>query len=478
MISFIRYPCEIRERLKVVKESSVRKSKYWLVSVSMGYGHLRAVYPLRSNSEKGVIRADKLPESGKFEKLKWKFITSLYETVSRAGEKPVIGLIFRKLLNYFLYIPDNNYQGKKVPFQVRWLENAVKNGLGEGFVQHISYPHLPVVTSFYAVAIAAERAGYQNVCCIICDTDLSRAWVPADSSRSRINYFVPEVNSATRLISYGVDKERIKITGFPLPLELLGDRDLTTLKMNLWRRLMHLDPQRAFFSKHETEVNNALKLNILSEKKNSSNDYCLTILYAVGGAGAQKKIGGDILKSLAVRIHQNNLRLIFAAGTRKDTRDYLMKIKNKILPWNNNVEVLWAKDFESYYYLFNNALQETDILWTKPSELVFYSALGIPIIMTKPLGPQELANHNWLKNSGAGMEHPDPSFFNIWLTYQLNNGRLAEAAWNGFIKSIKFGTFNIMDQMENILKENDPSSLNIVRNIRDESNRRVRKFVL
>ena len=31
-------------------------------------------------------------------------------------------------------------------------------------------------------------------------------------------------------------------------------------------------------------------------------------------------------------------------------------------------------------------LRETDVLWTKPSELCFYPALGIPLIMSAPLG--------------------------------------------------------------------------------------------
>ena len=45
------------------------------------------------------------------------------------------------------------------------------------------------------------------------------------------------------------------------------------------------------------------------------------------------------------------------------------------------MRVLIAPDKPSYFNQFNRWLRDTDILWTKPSELVFYCALGIPILL-------------------------------------------------------------------------------------------------
>ena len=87
---------------------------------------------------------------------------------------------------------------------------------------------------------------------------------------------------------------------------------------------------------------------------------------------------------------------------------------------------------------FNFALHNTDILWTKPSELSFYCALGIPIIMTPAIGPQEKCNHRWLREIGAGIKQQNPEYTNQWLLDLLNKGRLAEAAWNGFLKGRKY----------------------------------------
>ena len=103
-------------------------------------------------------------------------------------------------------------------------------------------------------------------------------------------------------------------------------------------------------------------------------------------------------------------------------------------------------------------MHTTDILWTKPSELSFYCALGIPIIMTPAIGPQEKCNRRWLREIGAGIKQQDPEYANQWLFDLLNRGRLAEAAWNGFLKARKYGTYNIIDFLESgsFTSSNDP----------------------
>ena len=94
----------------------------------------------------------------------------------------------------------------------------------------------------------------------------------------------------------------------------------------------------------------------------------------------------------------------------------------------------------------------------KPSELSFYCALGMPIIMTPAIDPQERFNHRWLREAGAGFKQRNPEYTDQWLFDLLDKGRLAEAAWLGFLKARKYGTYNILDFLEkgNFTPSNDP----------------------
>jgi hypothetical protein len=249
-------------------------------------------------------------------------------------------------------------------------------------------------------------------------------------------------------MSYGVNERNILLTGFPLPLELLGDRSLNILRKNLQRRLRVLDPEGAFNNLFSHSINAFLKNEENLSEVNDFQKTPLTITYAVGGAGAQKEIGRHIMLSLKKEINEGRVRLNLIAGTRKDLRDYFEKSKFEIVADNINVNILWAGSNDSYFNLFNETLHGTDILWTKPSELSFYCALGIPIIMTPAIGPQEKCNRRWLREIGAGIKQQNPEYTNQWLFDLLRKGRLAEAAWNGFLKGRKFGTYNIIDFLE------------------------------
>ena len=106
----------------------------------------------------------------------------------------------------------------------------VEKGLCEGMIERIKTKPLPFITSYYAAAVAADMAGYGRVYCIICDADINRVWVATDPRKSRIEYLVPCGSVLRRLKQYGVPDERIFMTGFPLPKELLGGPDLGLLK--------------------------------------------------------------------------------------------------------------------------------------------------------------------------------------------------------------------------------------------------------
>ena len=111
-----------------------------------------------------------------------------------------------------------------------------------------------------------------------------------------------------------------------------------------------------------------------------------------------------------------------------------------------------------YFDMFNRSLRDTDILWTKPSELSFYCALGIPIIMSPAIGSQEKFNRKWLHEIQSGIRQENPDYTDQWLYDLLNRGTLAESAWDGFLKARKLGTFKILEVLEKgeMVKESHP----------------------
>jgi hypothetical protein len=105
--------------------------------------------------------------------------------------------------------------------------------------------------------------------------------------------------------------------------------------------------------------------------------------------------------------------------------------------------VISAPDKFAYFREFNKVILETDILWTKPSELSFYAGLGLPILIAPPLGSQEEKNREWLYSIEAGIDQGDPAFSNQWFVDWLEEGRFAEMAMDGFLNAPKKGTFHI-----------------------------------
>ncbi len=419
--------------------------KVWLVGALMGYGHLRALYPLEHHAYKGVINVGEDQSTHPTEKKLWKRILYMYELLSRTKGIPVVGNLLFNILDFFLRIPSYYpYRDlSRSSFQVRLLKKSIKRGLCSGMLEKIREQEIPVLTSFYAPAVAADMQGHGKIFCIICDTDLNRVWVPDDPWESRIEYFAPTGRAAWRLKSYGVPEKRIHLTGFPLPKELLGkSRELEILRYDLGQRLHILDPGNRFWPLHERNVAYFLG----SDNLKFENRRKFTITFAVGGAGAQKEIGRRIAVSLQKKLQDNEVVLNLVAGMRHEVNDYFLDVKEEVC--SENIQVVYGKTFPEYYHEFNKIIRETDVLWSKPSELSFYVALGIPFVMAPAIGAQERANKKWLTDINAGIKQESPDYTDQWLFDKLNKGRLAEAAWSGFLKARKKGSFNIAEFLQ------------------------------
>ena len=412
----------------------------WIVTADMGYGHQRAVYPLRHLAEGKIITVGSdasIPES---ERRLWRRMTGAYEFLSRSKGIPVIGPRLFSLLDSMLKIP-SFYPLRDLSassFQANLLESLVDKGLCQGMLATVSTKNIPLVTSFYAPAIAADRRGFNPVYCIVCDADINRVWVARAPWESRIGYFAPCGKAAQRLKAYGVPEERIHLTGFPLPLELLGDKNLGVLKSNLARRLRRLDPHGKFHARHGRNVE-----HFLGSETGAGGAGPITITFAVGGAGAQMEVGKRIAFSLRHRIRAGEVRLNLVAGIRDGVNCYFQSVKAEIAPDSDAIRVIHSTSLHGYFDHFHDALRETDILWTKPSELSFYCALGLPIVMCPAIGSQEKFNRRWLREIRAGVKQQNPDHAHQWLFDSLHRGTLAEAAWDGFLKARKLGTFHI-----------------------------------
>lgn len=418
--------------------------KAYLVSVNMGYGHQRTTYPLRNLAFEGrIINANDYPGiPGKDRKI-WEGTRKGYEFISNFYRIPVIGkavfAIFDKFQKILRFYPKRDLS--RPNFQLRQILSLIKKGWGKHLIETLRQSSgqkpLPLIATFFTPAFMAEFFNYPGeIFCVICDADISRTWAPLNPRQSKIKYFASTERVVERLKLYGVRPENIFFTGYPLPLENIGGEEMEILKEDLRYRLFNLDPQRKYFETYKILVEE--HLGGLPQK----SSHLLTIMFAVGGAGAQKEIGIKIVKSLSQKIKNNQIKIILVAGIREKVKEYFEKNIKK-LGLEKNIEILFAKDIENYFQNFNKNLRKTDILWTKPSELSFYAALGIPIIIAPTIGSQEEFNMRWLLKSGFGLFQENLNYTEDWLFDWLKRGYLAEAAMQGFIEGKKLGTLNI-----------------------------------
>jgi hypothetical protein len=238
-----------------------------------------------------------------------------------------------------------------------------------------------------------------------------------------------------------VQDDRILLTGFPLPTELLGGPDLPVLRADVGQRLNHLDPENRFWSLHRPSVEHFLGRRNCKFRR----DRLFTVTFAVGGAGAQREIGYKIAKSLRERLRRRELRLNLVAGIRPEVRDYFTEVRRELGLEDTELYIYYRDTKQEYFRIFSEVLRATDILWTKPSELSFYAGLGMPIVMAPTIGSQEQYNRKWLQEVQAGIEQEEPEYAHDWLFDFLKRGRFAESAWDGFLKARKLGTYKIRE---------------------------------
>jgi len=326
--------------------------------------------------------------------------------------------------------------------EVQFLDRLLRKGLGATLAAHLQATGAPLLTTYFATAIMADHHGAPSVHCLATDVDLNRAWVSAEPRRTRIHYLTPSRRALKRLVSYGVPRERIEFTGFPLPHELVGGMDLPVLKRNLAARLVRLDRKGYFRAQTRNEIQQFLGPLPAEEEGRAP-----LAVFAVGGAGAQTDLARHLLPSLKPLIEEGKLRLCLVAGVRPEVAArFSAAIEEAGLGHRLGEEVtlLFEPALDRYFRRFNELLAETDLLLTKPSELVFFGALGLPLVLSRPVGIHEGYNRRWAIENGAGLKMRDAGW---WIREWLSEGVLAAAAWFGFLRLPKFGLYQILEAM-------------------------------
>lgn len=414
--------------------------KAWVISVDMGYGHQRTAYPLKDIAYGGkIINANKYRGITERDKKIWHQSRSFYEFISRFRRIPVMGLTlflffdsFQKILGYY---PKRDLSRSNIGTQI--IFHFIRKGWGRDLIETLKKNPLPIVTTFFTPAFMAEEFDYPgDIYCVICDADIARSWVPLDPQKSKIKYFVPCTWARDRLKQYGVKAENIFLTGYPLPKENIGGEKMPTLKKDLGYRLLNLDPNGRYRKMYQPLVKDYL--GTLPKLPN----HPLTILFSIGGAGAQKEIALGIVNDLKEKIINKKVRFIVAVGVRKELKKYFEDNVSglKVDGW---LHILHGKTIPDYFDKFNEALRKTDIIMTKPSEISFYAGLGIPIIIEPSIGSQEDFNRRWLTHIGAGLAQENPKYTKEWLFDLMEAGDLAEIAMQGFVEIPKLGTYDV-----------------------------------
>lgn len=413
----------------------------------MGYGHLRAALPLAEVLGTELLHVDRPPFADHDEQKLWDRVRRAQEVLSKPSQfTSWLGGAgwMDKVTNIPSLYTRSDLSAPTAG--TRALDFLVKRGLGRGLMLHLERTGAPLVTTFYAPAIIADAAGYGEIYCVVTDADVNRVWAPMDAFRTRIHYFAPSTRVVRRLAAYGVPREKITLTGFPLPTNLLGDATLDELRESLARRLVRLDPQHSFRDLYGRDA-----VRMLGHLPTEEEHHPPTLTFAVGGAGAQSDMADQFLPSLKKMIATGRMNVNLVAGTRADVAEKLRQSIDRAGLGHlseKGIRVVAAPHFGSYYADFNELLRNTDILWTKPSELSFYAALGLPLVLAKPVGSHERYNRRWLREQGVALKQHKVKHAAAWLQEWLEDGTLAAAAWSGFMRMSKDGTYRILRQLD------------------------------
>ena len=379
--------------------------RHWLLSATMGLGHDRTIRPLLKGAmDDQVVSIGGSEHSSPVERAFLGTTTRIYNFVSRNEDRSRIGHAMFQLFDRAQRFPDfePGVDLSRPTSSNRKVDRLLAAGFGRKPFQEIVRRPAPILSSFYLATQEALRYTELPVYGLICDVEFNRVWLPTNPKHPRQVHLVPTQRTADRMVATGAIPGNIHVTGYPLPVENTGP-DGTTLREDYAARNKRLQRGRAD---------------------------CVTLMFCIGGAGAQLGTAFTLLDSLAPGIREGKYRFIVSCGTNSAVRDAVRSAYGRLGLREPQVSIVHGADKGAYFAGFNAALRHTDLLVTKPSELVFYCGLGLPLLLTSPLGFQEVKNSDWLLGVGAG-EYLDRKDFPRYLEEGIASGRFVERAGKG-----------------------------------------------
>ncbi len=388
----------------------------------MGFGHLRAAHNIASYSRQSypagssppILRVDRAPYLNGIDEFVWKSSQSIHTYGSR--DKEGKNKFFYSWFESMMAIPENGTPPSLGPS--KFIRLMQKLGAGDELFKKLNGNDPPLLHTFYLPAMLSAYHGYKGKSfLLLCDTDFHRVWAPVDPKKYDLKYCVPIPSSADRLISYGVEKQKIFITGFPLPMLNTGGRDLRVVERD--------------YDVRKTRLKNDSTLP-------------LTIMFPFSGAGAYSNVLSDLVKSIHEDLKEGSFRLIVSCGNNTHA---LKSAENLFINYGIEelefAEIMFEEDIFAAFDKFNSALKSADVMITKPSEMVFYAALGIPLVFLPPIGAHEEKNRNYLFENNCAVNMVPASDFPRWLEKSRHRGLLLELAENGFTNLPKNGSVAI-----------------------------------
>src|SRR5262245_25673781 len=130
-----------------------------VVAVEMGLGHLRPAASVARALGQPLLHADQEPLADTAEQRLWRRTRRFYERMTQLSQVRGLGLPLRPLVGAITRIPHlHPRRDLSVPtFSVRLVERLVRQGLGRGVAEASKRNGVPVFTTFFATALAAEH---------------------------------------------------------------------------------------------------------------------------------------------------------------------------------------------------------------------------------------------------------------------------------------------------------------------------------
>ena len=239
-----------------------------------------------------------------------------------------------------------------------------------------------------------------------------------------------------------------------------------TLKGMDGKKILHPMPENALYDTghyidHELVAN--LPVDCEKRLKRIQNGEAKRILLTVGGAGAQREIFADIIKSLLPLVDDNKIVLYINVGDHKGVWDGLcediksLKSRSELYfnQWDKTakfaeianessevtgIHAFYHSNIFEAVYASNLLMRSTDLLITKPSELAFYP---VPKLMIKRVGGHEAWGAIRAAEIGDGTIECESTALSLQMLDEIiHSPSLLEKMVHHILKANEIGTYN------------------------------------